>query len=316
MQINKIGKNLKIVNLPIHSIEADKLQPRRDFNQKDIDILAKDIDERGQLDPILVKASEEEGLYTIVGGERRLRAHKQLNKSTIEAIIVSFTKDVEFYEAQFVSNGLHKNPSIQDMAQAVERYVAECGRMNPEISQKDIILRLSEMTGYSTTYFGAVQAILDIEDPEFRQMVDDKLIGGYFPKEVKSATGDEDLQKGLISGMKTIVKGGKKTTALIPRYIKHKISDSETLNLDPQEKQRLARNEILQVTGYAAGNIKGDFLDYSLVIKEFGGEVEEMVMNGLEEDEALELSSMIHNIADMFDSKRKTHFGRLNGGRK
>lgn len=315
MEINKIAKSLKIVKLPVDLVQADELQPRRNFNQRDIDILAKDIEERGQLDPILVTETGD-GRYTIVGGERRWRAHKQIGLKKIEAIIASFSEPVEFYEAQFVSNGLHKNPSIQDMAQAVERYVEECKRINPEITQREIANRLSEKTGYSTTYFQAVKAILDIEDPEFRAMVDDKRIGGYFPKEVKSATNDEDLQKGLISGMKTIVKGGKKTTALIPRYIKHKINDSDTLNLDPQEKQRLARNEILQVTGYASGNIKGDFLDYSITVKEFGGEVEDMVMNGLTEDEALELSSMIHNIADMFDSKRKTHFGRLNGGRK
>jgi len=60
--------------------------PRRRFNEESLAGLAESIQERGLQQPIIV----EPGLgdtFILVSGERRLRAHKKLGRSTIRAII-------------------------------------------------------------------------------------------------------------------------------------------------------------------------------------------------------------------------------------
>jgi ParB family chromosome partitioning protein len=76
--------------IPTDKIYPNPYQPRRSFPQEDIDKLANSISEIGLLEPILIRKNEEGG-YQIAAGERRWRAHKQLNKLTIEAIVTNIS---------------------------------------------------------------------------------------------------------------------------------------------------------------------------------------------------------------------------------
>ena len=75
--------------IAIDSIDPNPYQPRRIFPQAELDKLAASIAEVGLLEPILVRKID--GRYQIAVGERRWRAHKLLNKHTIEAILTSIT---------------------------------------------------------------------------------------------------------------------------------------------------------------------------------------------------------------------------------
>jgi ParB family chromosome partitioning protein len=71
--------------LAIDRIEPNPYQPRRVFPQAELDSLAASINEIGLLEPILVRKIDT--FYQIAAGERRWRACKSLNKTTIEALI-------------------------------------------------------------------------------------------------------------------------------------------------------------------------------------------------------------------------------------
>ncbi|MEI6709275.1 MAG: ParB/RepB/Spo0J family partition protein [Methylococcales bacterium] len=75
--------------IPINNIDANPYQPRRIFPQAELEQLAASISEIGLLEPILVRKIDNR--YQIAAGERRWRAHKLLNKHTIEALITSIT---------------------------------------------------------------------------------------------------------------------------------------------------------------------------------------------------------------------------------
>jgi len=75
--------------IPVDKIEPNPYQPRRIFPQQELDQLAQSIAEIGLLEPILVRKIEDR--YQIAAGERRWRAHKQLNKHTVEALVTSIT---------------------------------------------------------------------------------------------------------------------------------------------------------------------------------------------------------------------------------
>ncbi|WP_374091045.1 ParB/RepB/Spo0J family partition protein [Methylomicrobium lacus] len=71
--------------IPVEKIDPNPYQPRRIFPQQELDQLAQSIAEIGLLEPILVRKIDDR--YQIAAGERRWRAHKQLNKHTIEALV-------------------------------------------------------------------------------------------------------------------------------------------------------------------------------------------------------------------------------------
>ncbi|MFC2996163.1 ParB/RepB/Spo0J family partition protein [Acinetobacter sichuanensis] len=73
-------------NVQINDIQPSPNQPRKVFNQNDIEELAASIEEIGLLQPIAVRRLHDK--YELIAGERRLRAHQFLNKNIIEVIVI------------------------------------------------------------------------------------------------------------------------------------------------------------------------------------------------------------------------------------
>lgn len=61
------------VKLAIHEIEPNRDQPRKSFNEKALNELAKSIEKNGIIQPLLVRPMSD-GSYQLVAGERRWRA--------------------------------------------------------------------------------------------------------------------------------------------------------------------------------------------------------------------------------------------------
>ncbi len=72
------------MNIPIKSIYPNPEQPRTDFDPAALQELADSIKEHGLLNPISVEDLGN-GLYQLIDGERRWRAHKLAGLETIEA---------------------------------------------------------------------------------------------------------------------------------------------------------------------------------------------------------------------------------------
>lgn len=75
----------EIIDLEIDKIKANPFQTRKYFSLERIKTLAKSIEVSGLLNPVTVL--KEAGGYTLLAGERRLRAYKYLGHKTIPAYI-------------------------------------------------------------------------------------------------------------------------------------------------------------------------------------------------------------------------------------
>lgn len=74
----------------ISLVEADSNQPRKTFDQSEIDALAETIRKRGLLNPIRVRRHpERQGRFIIIGGERRWRAAIQAGQQIISCLIIN-----------------------------------------------------------------------------------------------------------------------------------------------------------------------------------------------------------------------------------
>jgi ParB family transcriptional regulator, chromosome partitioning protein len=96
--IDSTNTGLRIVEIPIKQISISQHQTRKHFDVDKIKALAKNIQISGLINPITVyKTGDEE--YTLLTGERRLRAYKSLKKGTIPCIVKddkNLTEDDKF----------------------------------------------------------------------------------------------------------------------------------------------------------------------------------------------------------------------------
>lgn len=91
-QDDKPGSEGRVQQLPWSSIVLPEKQPRRYFEETELEKLAVSIREHGILTPLLVRPKGT-GQYELVAGERRYRAVKTLRLEQVSVLIREMTDD-------------------------------------------------------------------------------------------------------------------------------------------------------------------------------------------------------------------------------
>ena len=94
----------KLIPIKIDLIKPDPDQARKIFDEEELRELSESIKKVGYLDPIMVSFNKEDGTYTLIGGERRVRAHKLANIDEIHARVFYNLSDEERREKARDSN--------------------------------------------------------------------------------------------------------------------------------------------------------------------------------------------------------------------
>ncbi len=101
----------------LENLARDPDQPRQMFDAEALDRLAKSLAARGQLQPIRVRWSQEQGKYLIVAGERRWRAAMLAGMESLHAVLVEREQTAtELLQDQLVENCLRED--LQPIEQA------------------------------------------------------------------------------------------------------------------------------------------------------------------------------------------------------
>lgn len=109
----------RIEQLAVDTVQPNPEQPRRIFDETALQELAASIKEHGIIQPIVVSPST--GGYTLIAGERRLRA-SQLAKLTHIPAIVRTTKQLEQLELAILENVQRVDLSPIEQAVSIERW--------------------------------------------------------------------------------------------------------------------------------------------------------------------------------------------------
>ena len=88
--------------LPIHKIEPNPDQPRRDFDPEELQALSESIAAYGLIQPLAVRETGN-GYYQIIAGERRWRAARMANLTEVPAVIVE-ADDQKTMELALIEN--------------------------------------------------------------------------------------------------------------------------------------------------------------------------------------------------------------------
>jgi ParB family chromosome partitioning protein len=123
----------RVQQIPLASIVASPLQPRREFHREALEELIDSIRQRGIIQPLIVRPMH--GQFELIAGERRWRAAKELGLSEAPAIVRQAT-DLEVLELSLIENLQRADLNPIEEAQAYARLANEFGMHQEEIALK------------------------------------------------------------------------------------------------------------------------------------------------------------------------------------
>lgn len=146
-----------LTSLNIDDVLPNRFQPRIYFDEHKLNELAESIRKYGVIQPIVVRQIG--GKYEIIAGERRYKASKIANKSTIPAIVINLN-DKESEEIALLENVQRQNLTpieeavsykrILDMGYITQMDLAEkLGKTQSTIANKIRLLNLDDQVQYA-----------------------------------------------------------------------------------------------------------------------------------------------------------------------
>ena len=92
----------KVQEIAISEIQANRYQPRQEFDESALEDLKESVQRIGVIQPILVRRLPGTG-YELIAGERRLRASKLAGLKSVPAMIREYN-DAEISEIALIEN--------------------------------------------------------------------------------------------------------------------------------------------------------------------------------------------------------------------
>ncbi len=142
-----------VLEIDASLIDVNPDQPRKVFNEEEIQGLAKSIKENGLINPITLR--EKNGKYQIISGERRFRALKFLNADKVPALVLKNIADSKMLELTLVENIQRADLNAIEIARSYKKLIYDLnikqeelanrvGKSRSTISNSMRILELSE----------------------------------------------------------------------------------------------------------------------------------------------------------------------------
>ena len=232
--------------LPLDFIIANRANPRRDFDTDQLDELTNSIREKGVMQPLLVRPSEDPNIFEIIAGERRWRAAQRAGLHDVP-VIIREVDDKEALELAIIENVQRVDLNPLEEAQGYEQLIEQfsytqqdlaqvIGKSRSHVANTLRLLKLPkdvrELVSGGQLTAGHARTLITAEDPAAlaRQIIDQGLsvreaeklsqTGGAAPKKAPSDAEPKDadtvaLEKRLSDalGLKVLIdhkpNGGK-----------------------------------------------------------------------------------------------------------
>ena len=160
-QKNKIG---------ITEIVPNKYQPRKNFDEENLNDLVNSIRERGIIQPIIVRKSEDQiSKYEIIAGERRWLAAQKAGLHEVP-VVVTEADDLKSLEFAIVENVQRHDLNPLEEAQGYQRLINEFSYDQEKVSK---------FIGKSRSHVTNCLRILSLPDDVLKLIENKKLTSGH-----------------------------------------------------------------------------------------------------------------------------------------
>ena len=179
----------EIRSLPLHKIEPNPLQPRREFDPEALQTLADSIAAHGLIQPLSVREMTN-GYYQIIAGERRWRAARMANLDEVPVLVLD-ADDRTVMELALVENLQREdlNPmeeaagfqTLMDEYGLTQETIAErVGRSRSAVANSLRLLSLSDeladLVRSGTLSAGHARALLSLKDEKLRRQAAQRIM--------------------------------------------------------------------------------------------------------------------------------------------
>jgi len=120
--------------LPIYKVEPNPGQPRQDFNEEELQLLAESITQHGIVQPLTVRELPS-GYYQIIAGERRWRAARIAGLSEVPAVIIE-ADDRKTMELALIENLQRQDLNPVEEAMGYQVLIKEYGLTQEEAASR------------------------------------------------------------------------------------------------------------------------------------------------------------------------------------
>jgi ParB family chromosome partitioning protein len=128
-----VGKQVREIGVSV--ISPNPNQPRKSFDEDSLAELAASIKEHGIIQPLILTRAGTPGTYTLIAGERRLMAAKQVGLETVPAILRT-TNEQERLELALIENVQRSDLSPLETAMAYHQLSEEFNLSHGEIAKR------------------------------------------------------------------------------------------------------------------------------------------------------------------------------------
>ena len=176
------GEQSNYRTVPLHRIEPNPDQPRKDFDEEALQELSESISANGLIQPLTVRETES-GYYQIIAGERRWRACRMAGISEVPVIVMeaddrkvmelALIENLQRSDLNCVEEALGYQALVEDFGLTQEECSAQVGKSRSAVANAMRLLNLPEkvlkMLREGSLTAGHARAVLSLKS-ERRQL--------------------------------------------------------------------------------------------------------------------------------------------------
>ena len=175
--------------LPIHKVEPNPNQPRRDFDEEELEALAESITVHGIIQPLTVRELAS-GYYQIIAGERRWRAARMAKLTEIPVVVVeaddkkamelALIENLQRQDLNPVEEALGYQSLMDEYGMTQEEAAGRVGKSRPAVANSLRLLNLCpqvlEKVRIGELSAGHARAVLTLKNEKQQQQASQKII--------------------------------------------------------------------------------------------------------------------------------------------
>ena len=175
--------------LPIYKVEPNPDQPRRDFDEEELQNLADSVAEHGIVQPLTVRELDN-GYFQIIAGERRWRAARLANLSEVPVVVIeaddrkamelALIENLQRQDLNPVEEALGYRSLMLDYGLTQDQAAKQVGKSRPAVANALRLLNLCpevlETVRKGALSAGHARAVLSLKDEKKQVSAAQKII--------------------------------------------------------------------------------------------------------------------------------------------
>lgn len=238
--------------ISISSIVPNKFQPRKRFEKESLEELSNSIRERGIIQPLIVRKSEDkENKYELIAGERRLQASQNAGLHEVPVVILK-ADNLKSLEFAIVENVQRKDLNPIEEAEGYQRLINEF-----HYDQE----KVAKFIGKSRAHISNCLRLLSLPKKIIKYLEDEKISQGH-AKILVGLENSELIADKIISKKLSVRQAEALARLTRNRHIQKTKKDPNILDTENQLSSKIGMRVFIQNKKNKSGTLTFEYKDF------------------------------------------------------